>query len=108
MVFNEFGSFRWFRLRNGRWKGPTLCQIRRMSWCKDMFSRFGVLETIHSDQGRNFESKVFATMCEHLGARKTRTTPLRPLPECRVSGKISPHLGSATGYSHCTTAAGLG
>ncbi|KAF7654943.1 hypothetical protein LDENG_00063050 [Lucifuga dentata] len=32
-----------------------------------MFSWFGVQETIHSDQERNFESWVFASMCEHLG-----------------------------------------
>jgi len=43
-----------------------------------MFSRFGVPEIIHSDQGRNFESRLFALMCERLGAHKTRTTPLRP------------------------------
>ena len=43
-----------------------------------MFSRVGVPETIHSDQGGNFESQMFATMCEHLGAQKTRTTPLWP------------------------------
>ena len=43
-----------------------------------MFSRFGVPETLHSDQGRNFESRVFASMCERLGMHKTRTTPLRP------------------------------
>lgn len=43
-----------------------------------MFSRFGAAESIHSDQGRNFESRVFATMCERLGMHKTRTTPLHP------------------------------
>ena len=43
-----------------------------------MFSRFGVPEELHSDQGRNFESRVFACMCEKLGIYKTRTTPLHP------------------------------
>ena len=35
-------------------------------------------EVIHTDQGRNFESRVFAVMCEKLGSHKTRTTPLHP------------------------------
>ena len=35
-------------------------------------------EMFSSDQGRNFESCVFATMCERLGMHKTRTTPLHP------------------------------
>ncbi|KAK7884629.1 hypothetical protein WMY93_027752 [Mugilogobius chulae] len=43
-----------------------------------MFSRFGVAEVIHSDQGRNFESAVFSAMCERMGMQKTRTTPLHP------------------------------
>ncbi|KAK2919003.1 hypothetical protein Q8A73_003374 [Channa argus] len=45
---------------------------------EDMFSRFGVPEELHSDQGRNFESRLFAEVCQRLGVRKTRTTPLHP------------------------------
>ncbi|XP_030595635.1 uncharacterized protein K02A2.6-like, partial [Archocentrus centrarchus] len=43
-----------------------------------MLSRFGTAGVLHSDQGRNFESRVFAAMCERLGIQKTRTTPLHP------------------------------
>ena len=41
-----------------------------------MFSRFRVPQSIHSDQGHNFESKVFMAMCEQLSTRRTRTNPL--------------------------------
>uniref|UniRef100_A0A3P9ICG4 Integrase catalytic domain-containing protein n=1 Tax=Oryzias latipes TaxID=8090 RepID=A0A3P9ICG4_ORYLA len=43
-----------------------------------MFTRFGVPNELHSDQGRNFESRLFAEVCKCLGVRKTRTTPLHP------------------------------
>ena len=42
------------------------------------FSRFGVPVELHSDQGREFESRVFQECCKLLGVRKTRATPLRP------------------------------
>ena len=45
---------------------------------REVVSRFGVPLTLHSDQGRNFESTVFSEMCRLLGVRKTRTTPLHP------------------------------
>jgi hypothetical protein len=41
-------------------------------------SRFGTPVELHSDQGRNFESRVFSEMCKLLGIKKTRTTPLHP------------------------------
>ncbi|XP_053351273.1 uncharacterized protein LOC128520866 [Clarias gariepinus] len=44
----------------------------------EVFSRFGAPERLHSDQGRNFEAEVFAAVCERLGVKKTRTTPLHP------------------------------
>uniref|UniRef100_A0A3P9LUG1 Gypsy retrotransposon integrase-like protein 1 n=1 Tax=Oryzias latipes TaxID=8090 RepID=A0A3P9LUG1_ORYLA len=43
-----------------------------------MFTRFGVPNELHSDQGRNFESRLFAEVCKSMGVRKTRTTPLHP------------------------------
>ena len=33
---------------------------------------------IHTDQGRNFESKLFKEMCHLMGIKKTRTTAFRP------------------------------
>lgn len=44
----------------------------------EFVSRFGVPRQLHSDQGRNFESNLFAEMCRTLGIEKTRTTPFHP------------------------------
>ena len=35
-------------------------------------------DSIHSDQGRNFESKVFEEMCHLLEINKTRSTAYHP------------------------------
>ncbi|KAK6183753.1 hypothetical protein SNE40_006358 [Patella caerulea] len=35
-------------------------------------------EPFHTDQGREFESILFSTMCEKLDVNKTRTTPYHP------------------------------
>ncbi|KAG0710710.1 Gag-Pol polyprotein [Chionoecetes opilio] len=44
----------------------------------NFFTRFGVPQELHSDQGREFESGVFRECCQLMGIRKTRTIPLRP------------------------------
>jgi transposase InsO family protein len=45
---------------------------------ENFFSRFGLPERIHSDQGSNFESTLFKEMTELMGIKKTRTTPYMP------------------------------
>ncbi|XP_052809613.1 uncharacterized protein LOC128238078 [Mya arenaria] len=42
------------------------------------FSRFGCPFQILSDRGTNFESKLFADVCDLLKIHKSRTTPYRP------------------------------
>ena len=44
----------------------------------EFFARFGCPSIIHSDQGPNFESNLFAGLCELLQIAKTRTTPYHP------------------------------
>ena len=45
---------------------------------KEFFSRYGVPHFLHSDQGTQFESKLFGEICALLGIVKTRTSPFRP------------------------------
>lgn len=42
-------------------------------WCK-----YGVPKVIHADQGREFESLLFSSLCKNIGVEKTRTTPYQP------------------------------
>ena len=45
---------------------------------EQFITRFGVPEMIHSDQGRQYESRLFKELCDLLGIRKTRTTAFHP------------------------------
>ena len=38
----------------------------------------GIMETLHTDMGRQFESDVVRQLCERLGVKKTHTTPYNP------------------------------
>ena len=50
----------------------------------EFICRSGVPLQLHSDQGTNFESKVFAEVCRLLDIEKTRTTPLHPQSDGQV------------------------
>jgi len=41
-------------------------------------TRFGVPAQVHTDQGRQFEARLFKELCSILGTDKTRTTPYWP------------------------------
>ncbi len=43
---------------------------------ENWISHYGVPLELHTDQGRNFESNLFAEMCKLLNINKTRTTAL--------------------------------
>ena len=66
-----------------RWTEAYAIQDHTAQTVADVFitefvTRFGMPSKIHSDQGREFESKLFIEVVELLGGEKTRTCPYRP------------------------------
>ena len=55
-------------------EAPTVARVLAEQWV----CRYGTARSIHSDQGRNFESNVFKELCALLDINKTRTSPYHP------------------------------
>ncbi|MES9880179.1 MAG: RNase H-like domain-containing protein [Sedimenticola sp.] len=55
-----------------------VAEVTARAAVNEFFARFGMPFQLHSDQGRNFESKLFTAVCKALHIHKTRTTPYRP------------------------------
>jgi hypothetical protein len=52
-------------------------EVTAQAAVNEFFSRFGCPMQLHTDRGSNFESKLFAAVCELLHIHKTRTTGYR-------------------------------
>lgn len=61
-------------------RAETVANIVATEWV----CRYGMPHSLHSDQGRNFESAVFKEMCHLFGIEKTHTTPFRPQSDGQV------------------------
>ena len=45
----------------------------------EVFTLVGPPQKLHSDQGRNFESRIIADLCKAFGVKKSHTTPYHPM-----------------------------
>ncbi|KAG5318834.1 POL5 protein, partial [Pseudoatta argentina] len=70
------------------------CKQNVKEWCKTsqiclarIIFRYGILAEVHTDQRRNFESRIYRELSRLLGIKKTRMAPLYPVR--RTSGTTS-------------------
>lgn len=61
-------------------KASTIANV----FVKQVISRHEIPLEIHTDQGKNFESKIFQGITRLLGIKKTRTTTLHPQSDDQV------------------------
>ena len=61
-------------------KAETICSTFLDQWV----TRFGVPEYIHSDNGSQFTSRLFADMCNKLQLTSSRSTPYHPQGNAKV------------------------
>ena len=87
---------------------------------ENFFIHYGFPRRLHSDQGRNFESKMLRELCDMANIRKSRTTPYHPMGNgiaerfnstlLNMLGTLDPkkkvdwksHLGSLVHAYNCT------
>ena len=75
---------------------PTVAKAFVHGWV----SRFGVPDRIHTDQGPQFESKLFADLCTLLDVRKSRTTPYHPAGDGLVERMNRTLITTLRSYGH--------
>ncbi|XP_026120157.1 uncharacterized protein LOC113099377 [Carassius auratus] len=77
-------------------KAVTVANVVATEWV----CRFGMPHSLHSNQGRNFESEVFQEMCCLFGIDKTHTTPFRPQSAVRFNATLQKILASTAEHCH--------
>ena len=73
----------------------------------EFICHFGVPRQLHSDQGANFQLKVFAEICKLLDIEKTHTTPLHLNPMDRWNVFAGPSLKCCVGRLRSTKGTGI-